>query len=89
MIKDQKEAVARLQSPAQISYDELEDIFLLFGFRADFEAPNTTWYRHKRFDCGEFYANPRYAYSVLSDAQRHIVRRMIQRALDLEELKGA
>lgn len=61
-------------------------MFRAFGFASDFEAPDVTWYFHPKYDCGYFRAEPRYGFSVLSEAQKSIVWRMIQRLRDLRTL---
>ena len=83
------EALALLAGATPITYDQLDEVFSAFGFLPEFEAPATTWYRHADYErCGEFRAEPRYEFSVLSDAQRAIVRRMlacVQNSRNLEK----
>ena len=72
------QALALLRSGAPISYDDLDDIFAAFDVHGSFEAPDTTYYSHPRYvNCGEFKAKPLHDFSVLSDGQIDIVRRVI------------
>lgn len=73
------EALARLRASEPITYDELlDEVFAAFGFASEFQVPDVTWYRHPAHDCGEFRAQPRYEFSVLSETQRWIVVRMVE-----------
>lgn len=83
----EEQALALLRSRQPIRHEEeLEDVFLAFRFVSDFEAPNTTWWRHERYDCGEFRSEPLYPFSVLSDAERGIVLRMLDRLMSSRRL---
>jgi hypothetical protein len=80
-------ALRKLVSPEPISFEELDDIFTAFGFIASMPG-GVMWYRHSTYDAGEFRAEPTYRFSTLSDAQRTIVWRMIERVRDLRDLEG-
>ena len=83
-------ALALLASDKSITYDDLDDIFRAFGFVAEFELPEITWYRHQRYGrCGEFRAQPKYEFSVLSEEQKAIVRRILDCVRVLRRLEGA
>lgn len=83
----ESQALAKLRDAAPISFDGLDDIFRAFKFTSELEFPDTIWYSHPTYDCGRFPANPRYAFSVLSDAQRVIVLRMVRALLDRRGLE--
>lgn len=81
------QALAKLRDPAPITFEDLDDIFHAFRFAWEFEAPNTTWYYHRRYRCGRFPANPQHDFSVLSDGQRSIVLRMLATLIDQRSLE--
>ena len=83
----EEQALAKLRDAAPISFEDLDDIFRAFGFEWEFEVPSTTWYHHPTYRCGRFPANPQHDFSVLSEAQRHIVLRMIGKLLDQRGLE--
>ena len=80
-------ALGKLVAPEPISFQDLDDILTAFGFIASMPG-GVVWYRHSTYDAGEFRAEPRYRFSVLSDAERQIVWRMIERVRDLRDLEG-
>lgn len=85
----EEEALALLDAGKPITYDDLDDIFRAFEFVPEFEVPNITWYRHRRYGrCGEFRAQPRYDFSVLSEEQKGIVRSMLECVRLLRRLEG-
>lgn len=72
------EALARLDAAPALSYDDLDEIFLAFGFSSDFEVPDVTWYTHPRYPfCGDFRAQERSQWATVSDSGRSIVKRMV------------
>jgi hypothetical protein len=83
----ESQALAKLGDPAPITFDDLDDIFRAYGFVGEPGFPDLIWYSHPDYSCGRFRAEPEYGFSVLSDTQRFIVKRMVQRLLDQRGLK--
>ena len=83
----EEEALAKLVAPEPISFPDLDDILTAFGFIASMPG-GVLWYRHSSYDAGEFRAEPLYRFSVLSEAERLIVWKMIERVRDLRDLEG-
>lgn len=74
-----EEAVERLASDDEVTYDDLDDIFRAFGFSSEIELPDATVYYHEEFiDCGIFRAQDRFGWGILSPRQRGVVRWMIE-----------
>ena len=79
------DALARLAGGGFLSYDDVDDIFLAFGFVSAYDG-RTIWYSHPDYDVGEFPANEKHEISVLSPQQVLIVRTMIRRLRDQRDL---
>jgi hypothetical protein len=74
-----EDALSSLAPLKEVGYTLLDDIFLAFGFQAESPDDKTQVYRHPRYpNCGKYVARERYHYSVLSEAQKEHVLRMLQ-----------
>ncbi len=74
----EQDALATLQAPRPITYEEFESVMQTFGFSSAFEAPETWWWSHPEHpNCGRFRECDRWNYGVLSEGQRYHAQRMI------------
>jgi len=80
------EALSRLASTDDLSYDDVDDIFAAFGFTSDSPSFSTEVYYHARYKrCGAFTARDDGLNLVLL-TQRSIIRRMLECVLWHEQL---
>lgn len=73
-----EEALALLQRRQEdISYDTLDEVFIVFGFTSDSPSFDTEVYYHPAFPCGRFTARDD-GLHVLTDLQRGVVLGMLE-----------
>ena len=79
------EAVTRLTSGDEVTYDILDEVFTAFGFQSEWENPDVTVYYHEDFiDCGSFRARDPFGWGTLTPRQCNLVWNMVMCVQALE-----